>query len=55
MTAVGNGIYSFTCDEVYNCCIFSKDGGENNKLCEDQDIPYISAIYDGSWKQYNGT
>ena len=55
MTAVGNGIYSYTCPEEYNCCIFSKDGGDKSKISGDLDIPYTSALYNGSWSQYSGS
>ena len=52
----GNNIYSFTCAEEYNCCIFSRDGGSNSKISGDlENIPYTAAIYDGAWKQYYDT
>ena len=54
MTKVSGNIYSFTCAEEYDCCIFSKDGGSNSKLSGDLDIPYNDAIYDGSWSTYGG-
>ena len=54
MTKVSDTIYSYTCPEEYNCCIFSKDGGSNSKISGNlENIPYTSAIYDGEWKEYS--
>ena len=46
---MGEGIYKFTCDAKYNCCIFC-DG--SSKLTSDlENIPYTDALWDGAWKE----
>ncbi len=54
MTNEGNNLYSYTCPEEYNCCIFCRDSS-GNKISDDlKNIPYQSALYDGSWSDYSG-
>ena len=45
---MGNNIYKYTCDAKYNCCLFTNNG---TKLCDDQDIPYLNAMFNGSWTE----
>ena len=47
-TDMGNNIYKYTCDAKYNCCLFTNNG---TKLCDDQDIPYLNAMFNGSWTE----
>ena len=55
MTNVGGNIYMYTCLEEYNCCIFSRDGGNDSKITGDlEDIPYTNALYRNGWTQYDG-
>ena len=46
---MGSNIYKYTCDAKYDCCIFL-DGGAK-KTDDIKGIPYLSAMYSGSWSE----